>query len=113
MDEKRLHKRTDLHSKVTLKLISETKEERTVEAELTNVSKDGIGFLTKDQLLVGSVFQSVIELWTKQKIDVLLKIVRCEEVNGQYEYGSIFVGMRDHESMRILIYQMFNEGEEN
>ena len=112
MGEQRKHKRTDIESAVRLHLISAT-EDKYIDAELDNVSKNGVGFHTREQLLIGEVYEAKIKLWTKDTLDAYLRIVRAAEgdTEGTYSYGSVFVGMMDNELMRILIYQMFQDNE--
>lgn len=111
MEEKRLHKRTDLNSKLHLQLI-ETNNGRQLEpfvVDITDVSSEGIGFACDEQLMIGEVFHGELELWTKQKVTVILKVVRSAVEEVGYSYGCIFVGMRDADSLHIKIYQMLDE----
>ena len=117
MEEKRRNKRTDLDISVSLGVISEdlSKEKEYINVEITDVSKMGIGFKSDRQLLVGDCFDARIQIWTKEVIDAVLKIVRCkenEEKKGEYHYGCIFVGMTDTDALKIQIYQMFSEEDE-
>lgn len=110
MEEKRIYKRTALDTEVELSLVNGEGNSLKLQAEIVNVSKDGVGFLAKEQLMIGAIYQARIRLWTGQKIDIILKVVRAkDEGDGSYSYGCIFVGMAGNEAVRILIYQMFNE----
>ena len=111
MEEKRLHKRTDLNNKLHLELI-ETQNGRKLEpfeVNIIDVSSEGIGFRCDEQLMIGEVFNGELELWTKQKIQVILKVIRSSVEETDYSYGCIFVGMRDSDSLHIKIYQMLDE----
>ena len=48
----RKSKRTELDAKIQLKLLKHG-EEKIVDAEITNVSRGGVGFRTKDLLQLG------------------------------------------------------------
>ena len=112
MDEKRRTKRSSLNAEVELKKVDSEESGKKILVEITDVSKNGIGFLTREQLLIGDIFESKIKLWTKASIDAILKIVRARDnEDGTFQYGCIFVGMPDQETMRILIYQLFRENE--
>ena len=81
MEEKRRNKRTDLDINVALGVISEdlNKKKEYIDVEITDVSKMGLGFKSDRQLLVGDCFDARIQIWTKEVIDAVLKIVRCKE----------------------------------
>lgn len=117
MEEKRKSKRTDLEINVSLGLIAENVDapKEYIDVEITDVSKFGLGFKSDKQLLVGDCFDARIQIWTKEVIDSVLKVVRCTELEdeeGTYLYGCIFVGMTDTDALKIQIYQMFSEEDE-
>ena len=111
MGEQRMYPRTELNEKVKLSLVGEGKGEfsEPFEVEILNMSTDGVGFKCKQQLLIGEVLTGKITIWTKDRLDVFLKIIRCsEEGDGFYGYGCIFVGMEGSEQLRVEIYQLFH-----
>ncbi|MCR4610794.1 MAG: PilZ domain-containing protein [Lachnospiraceae bacterium] len=117
MEEKRKGKRTDLDLTVTLGIITEDvgAEKEYIEVEITDVSKYGLAFKSDKRLLIGDCFDARIQIWTKEIIDSVLKVVRCQELEdeeGEYLYGCIFVGMTDADMLKIQIYQMFSEEDE-
>lgn len=117
MEEKRKGRRTDLDINVSLGIITEDVDAKKeyIDVEITDVSKYGLGFKSDRQLLVGDCFDARIQIWTKEVIDAVLKVVRVQELEeeeGIYLYGCIFVGMTDADSLKIQIYQMFNEEDE-
>ena len=115
MAEQRLYKRTDLNETVKLSLIGEGDGmfSEPFDVELLDISTDGIGFKCRQQLLIGEVLTGKIEIWTKEKLDVLMKIIRCtEEPGGFYGYGCTFVGLEGSEQTRIEIYQLFHQNDE-
>ena len=117
MEEKRKGKRTDLDINVSLGIITEDAEaeKQYIDVEITDVSKGGLAFKSSERLLVGDCFDARIEIWTKEVLDAVIKVVRCQESEdeeGEYLYGCIFVGMTDADALKIQIYQMFNEDDE-
>ncbi len=107
-EEKRASKRTQLGGRIQLHMI-QREEALTVDAEIINVSRDGVGFFTSEQLLIGDCYEADLLLWTKESIKAYLKIVRAEEVENGYNYGCTFFGMQKNELMRITIYQLLQE----
>ena len=51
--------------------------------------------------------------FTKETIEAVIEIVRCEEVDGTYHYGAKFIGMIESDALKIDIYQIFYEYNEN
>ena len=115
MDEKRKDRRVDLD--VTLELNRIDSEDgvttlKLVHVEVTDLSKSGIGFKTKQELKPGSIYNAKLQIWTKDIIDVIIKIVRCKREDKLYNYGAIFVGMIDKDALKIDVYRMFFESKE-
>lgn len=109
-NEKRLYKRSDLKNKLRLELISSEhgRSFPAFDVDIIDVSSEGIGFHSEEQLMIGEVFYGDLELWTKQKIKVVFKIVRCSVEEEGYNYGCTFVGM-GADKLSIKIYQMLEE----
>jgi len=115
MDEKRKDRRLDLD--VTLELNRIDNEDgvttlKLVHVDVSDLSKSGIGFKTKQELKPGSFYNAKLQIWTKDIIDVILKIVRCKREGDHYHYGAIFVGMIDKDALKIDVYRMFFESKE-
>ncbi|MCR5453130.1 MAG: PilZ domain-containing protein [Lachnospiraceae bacterium] len=113
MEEKRLYRRSELSQNVKLSIVGNYGEgpQEPVEVEVTDVSSDGLGFICNEGLRIGELLTGKVVLWTKERVNVIVKIVRAKEneanaENGQYEYGCIFVGMEGNDSLRIKIYQL-------
>ena len=112
-NEKRTDNRTGLQVRATLKII-QTENGRNLppfDVEITDVSVSGIGFKSEHQLMIGEMLHGEISLWTKQKMEVIIKIVRAALEEEGYSYGSLFVGAQCNDSNRIKIYQLFNGNE--
>lgn len=116
MDEKRNSRRLDLDVTVELERIDDTQGVTTlklVHVDITDLSKSGIGFVSKAQLELGSFYNTKLQIWTKETIDAVIEIVRCKEIEGGYHYGARFIGMIESDELKIDIYQIFYEYNEN
>ena len=110
-DERRKSKRTNLESKLVIKrLDGGTNEE--IDIEIIDVSKNGIGFSTKNPLMIGNIYESFLQIWTKEVIHAFLQIVRIELDGDKYVYGASFIGMPEMDAARIETYQTVNESED-
>lgn len=111
MEEKRRHKRLDLDVNIQLERLDEAGVTtlKYVHVDVTDLSRSGIGFTCARELGKGSFYDTKIQIWTKEVVDVVLEIVRCEKKGDLYQYGAAFIGMTDTDALKIDIYQMFNE----
>ena len=112
MEERRKHKRLDLEVMVELERLDEESVTtlKYVHVEVTDISRSGLGFKSKADLEIGSYYDTRIQIWTKEVIDAVLEIVRCDpKGDGTYKYGCVFVGMSDTDALKIDIYQIFND----
>ena len=112
MEEKRRDKRLDLDVTIELSRIDEADGVTTLKllhVEVTDMSRSGIGFKTKQELEVGSFYNTKIQIWTKEVIDAVIEIVRCDKKDDTYKYGCVFIGMTDVDALKIDIYQIFND----
>ena len=108
MNERRRRTRTDLEGCLAIKRIDSSLIEE-VNIDITNVSATGIGFMCDEVLEIGSVYEGILILWTKERIHVCMEIVRCMEKEGRFNYGALFVGLPELHSRRISIYQTVEE----
>lgn len=105
MEEKRRAKRMEIDVQVKLKAITEGKKETApVEVFVTNISKKGMAFECGQELMLNSYYDVTIQIWTKEKIDAVIQVVRRDE----NVYGSKFIGMSPADQMKIEIYELFN-----
>jgi hypothetical protein len=115
MEEKRKNKRLDIGVKVEIERIDEANVTtvKYMEVEVTNISKTGLAFRVPDvEFEEGACFDAKIQIWTKETIDTIFKVVRVNKLeDGTYEYGCIFVGMTETDALKIEIYQLFNDAE--
>ncbi len=111
MQEKRRHRRLDLDISVELERLDEDgiTTLKYLHVEITDVSRSGLGFISRQELALGTYYNAKIQIWTKEVIDVVIEIVRREKVDDMYRYGCIFIGMTDADALKIDIYQIFND----
>ncbi len=116
MDEKRKAKRLDLDVVIELSRIDDDDDVTTVKmarVDVADLSRNGIGFTTKQELKIGSFYNTKLQIWTKDIIEAIIKVVRCKEEDGLYHYGASFVGMIDKDALKIDVYQMFFASEDS
>jgi hypothetical protein len=110
MEEKRKHKRLDLDVNVQLERLTEEGGITTVKylrVDVSDVSRSGIGFTCNYPLDIGTYYDTKIQIWTKEIVDVVIEVVRREPKEEGYQYGAIFIGMNDTDALKIEIYQLF------
>ena len=111
MEEKRKHKRLDLDVNIQLERLDEEgiTTLKYIHVDVTDISRSGIGFKSKQALDINTYYDTKIQIWTKEVVDAVIEIVRREEKNGEYYYGGIFIGLTDTDALKIDIYQIFND----
>jgi hypothetical protein len=105
MEDKRKHKRLALSGELILKQLGGAGEAETAQIEITDCSRDGLGFSTDAQLTIGDNYEANLTLWTKEVLHVFVQIVRAAKVENGFHYGGIFIGMPDSDKMRIEVYE--------
>lgn len=108
--ERRKSKRTDLTSSLVIKRLDDGSNHQ-VSIQIHDVSRTGLGFVCKEPLQIGEVYETFLTIWTKEVIHVFLKIVRIEITGNAYAYGSVFIGMPETDLARIEVYQTVNENQ--
>ena len=68
----------------------------------------GVGFTCNKTLEIGAIYESFLEIWTKEVLHTFLEIVRIEKKDDTFFYGSLFVGLPEMDAQRIGIYQTVN-----
>ena len=112
MEEKRKHKRLELDVSVQLERLDEdgVTTLKYMHVEVTDISRSGLGFKSSQKMEVGTYYDTKIQIWTKEVVDAVIEIVRCErQQDDMYKYGCIFIGMTDVDALKIDIYQIFND----
>ena len=116
MEEKRRSRRLDLDVTVELERIDSSDGVTTLKmahVDIVDLSRSGVGFKTKQELEIGSFYNTKLQIWTKDIIEAIIKIVRCSKQGDEYHYVAIFVGMIDKDALKIDVYRMFYESEES
>ncbi len=112
--EKRAAKRMDIDVRIKLSELynsaSDVARKDEFEVSVINVSRYGMAFLTEEELNIGSFYDAKMVLWTKERIDTIIEVVRKEShKDGEYLYGCKFIGMVSTDQIKIQIYEMVNE----
>ena len=107
MEERRKNKRIKLTSTLLMKRLDRDTQD-SVEIEIIDVSKSGVGFSCSKPLEIGAVYESHLRIWTQEVLHAFLEIVRIEKVAEGFVYGAIFVGMPEMEASRIEVYDTVN-----
>ena len=115
MDEKRKSRRLDLD--VAIEMERQDQDDMTTvkfaHVKVTDLSSSGIGFVTQYPLDKGAIYSTRIQIWTKEIITTMIRIVRCEgSADGLFHCGASFVGLSNTDELKINIYEMFNPDEE-
>lgn len=111
MEEKRRHKRLDLDISVQLERLDEdgVTTLKYTHVDVTDISRSGLGFKCRQELAIGTYYDTKIQIWTKEVVDAVIEIVRREDLEDGYKYGCVFIGMTDTDALKIDIYQIFND----
>ncbi|MCG8539276.1 MAG: PilZ domain-containing protein [Clostridia bacterium] len=109
MDNRRKSKRLPVNIKLEVKSLYESGDETLKnvngEVSLINISKTGIGFISKIQLPIGYFFNAKITIDEKKMFYSVLRIVRNQKINDGYMIGCEFVGLADVLSENIDEYE--------
>ena len=82
MEERRKSKRLELESKIVMKSLDGKNKE--VIIDIVDVSKSGVGFTCSEPLMIGTIYESFLTIWTKEVLHAFLEIVRIEKASGYY-----------------------------
>lgn len=104
MEERRRNERHALDSTILIKRLDGGIEEE-VNIDIIDVSKTGIGFNCDKALTIGAVYESYLQIWTKETLHAFIEIVRIVKENGTFTYGAIFIGMPEMDMSRISVYE--------
>ena len=111
MEERRKNKRRELNCSLLIKRLDSGIHDE-FEVNVTDLSKSGLGFSCDEILQIGSVYESYLTIWTKEKIHCFVEIVRIEIKAQTIEYGGIFIGMPDSDLQRIEVYNIVEDKED-
>ena len=77
--------------------------EESIPIEVVNVSKKGIGFICENELNAETVYEAYLTIWMKEHIQKLDE--------KRYNYGAVFIGMSEMDSMRIEVFDTMGKME--
>lgn len=84
------------------------------EVELVNISRGGLAFRSNEKLALNTYYDTTIVLWTKEKFQTVIEIVRMENYGDEKTlYGCRFIGIMPSDQLKIQIYEMVSEMEKN
>ena len=106
--ERRRGKRTEMPAELLIKRL-DRQEEESILIRICDISTTGLGFICKEPLENGSVYECILTLWNKDKIHSFVEIVRREDYEMEYRYGAFFVGMTEMDAYRIEVFQMVQQ----
>lgn len=110
--ERRRANRMDIDVTIKINSVNGASDgtEKKIDVEVVNLSKDGLAFVSKDKLELNTFYDTTVLLWTKEKFDSVIEIVRAEETeDGEMLYGCRFIGIMPSDQLKIQIYEMVNE----
>lgn len=114
MEERRKDRRLELDVSIELERLDqgEMTTLKIMHVDVIDLSSSGMGFQTTHPMEIGSLYDTKIQIWTKEIIATVIRIVRCEKISDDlYRCGATFVGMMSPEALKINIYQMLNPEE--
>lgn len=83
------------------------------EVEVVNLSKDGLAFKSSEKLELNTYYDTTVLLWTKEKFQTVIQIVRMENYGEEQTlYGCRFIGIMPSDQLKIQIYEMVSEMED-
>jgi hypothetical protein len=72
---------------------------------VVDISRSGLGFFCDEPLLIGSVYEAVLNIWSGEKLHCFLRITRVNITTDSNYYGALFIGMTETDAARIDIFQ--------
>lgn len=111
--EQRRAKRIDIDIKILMEPLANDSGQEPFYAEVINVSKSGIGFISPFELEEHFFYKARIIFQSKESVDTIIETVRrVDENEEQIRYGGRFVGISESDQFKIEVFRMFAENEE-
>ncbi len=117
--ERRKSNRMDINVKIKLNSVKSNAntvnlKQEEFEVELVNISRGGLAFRSNEKLALNTYYDTTIVLWTKEKFQTVIEIVRMENYGDEKTlYGCRFIGIMPSDQLKIQIYEMVSEMEKN
>lgn len=115
--ERRRSNRMDINVEIKLNSVrnknaAEHINKEAFNVDVVNISKDGLAFKSSEKIELNTYYDTTILLWTKEKFQTVIEIVRMEECSdGETLYGCRFIGIMPADQLKIQIYEMVSEME--
>lgn len=113
--ERRRANRMDIDVSIKLNSVRnkgniESLKKEAFEVEVVNISKDGLAFKTAEKLALNTYYDTTVLLWTKEKFQTVIEIVRMENYGEEQTlYGCRFIGIMPSDQLKIQIYEMVSD----
>ncbi len=108
MKEKRKQKRYPIDISLRIESLYKQDNDRIDEIdediEITNISRSGIGFICEHDLPLDYYFNAKIEIEKEKHFYTVVKIIRKEKLDNDFNYGCEFVGLADVLSVFVEDY---------
>ena len=110
--ERRKSNRMDINVKIKLNSVKSNAntvnlKQEEFEVELVNISRGGLAFRSNEKLALNTYYDTTIVLWTKEKFQTVIEIVRMENYGDEKTlYGCRFIGIMPSDQLKIQIYEM-------
>ena len=117
--ERRKSNRMDINVKIKLNSVKSNAntvnlKQEEFEVELVNIARGGLAFRSNEKLALNTYYDTTIVLWTKEKFQTVIEIVRMENYGDEKTlYGCRFIGIMPSDQLKIQIYEMVSEMEKN
>ena len=117
--ERRKSNRMDINVKIKLNSVKSNAntvnlKQEEFEVELVNISRGGLAFRSNEKLALNTYYDTTIVLWTKEKFQTVIEIVRMENYGDEKTlYGCRFIGIMPSDQLKIQIYEIVSEMEKN
>ena len=117
--ERRKSNRMDINVKIKLNSVKSNAntvnlKQEEFEVELVNISRGGLAFRSNEKLALNTYYDTTIVLWTKEKFQTVIEIVRMENYGDEKTlYGCRFIGIMPSDQLKIQIYEMVSVMEKN
>lgn len=99
-------------STVRNKNVANVISDKEISVEVVNLSKDGLAFVSEEKFELNTYYDTVVLLWTKEKVQTVIEVVRQEKhSDGRTLYGCRFIGIMPADQLKIQIYEMVSENE--
>ena len=99
---KRKSERDSIEESIVFDVVGQN---RKINALLLDLSTTGMGFKSDSTLHYGDMLIGNLITWNRDKIQVVVKVIRDSKTNDGIVYGCTFVGMSASDKTKIEMYQ--------